>query len=186
MDIVLASVGLCLLAPAIPFIAVAIYLDCPGPIFYSQERVGKGGRRFRIHKFRSMESNAEQNGAVWAQENDKRVTRVGRLLRRTHVDEFPQFLNILKGEMSAVGPRPERPEFVDELAEEIPFFRVRHAVRPGMAGWSLVNQGYSGTRESALQKLQYDLYYISNWSFGLDLWILLMTPFKGLVNRNAY
>jgi lipopolysaccharide/colanic/teichoic acid biosynthesis glycosyltransferase len=175
MDIVLASLGMLFLAFFFPFIALAIYLDSPGPIFYTQERVGEGGRIFKAYKFRSMVPDAEKGRAVWAQENDPRVTRVGRILRRTHVDEFPQFLNILKGEMSAVGPRPERPEFVEELAKEIPFYRVRHAVRPGMAGWALVKYGYASSKEDALVKLQYDLFYIKHWSPWLDIVILLKT-----------
>jgi len=175
MDVVLASIGLILLALATPFIALAIYLDSPGPIFYTQERVGKGGKTFRVYKFRSMVPDAEKGEAIWAQERDHRVTRVGRFLRRTHVDEFPQFLNILKGEMSAVGPRPERPEFAEQLAAEIPFYRVRHAVKPGMAGWGLVKQGYASSREDALLKLQYDLYYIKHQSLWLDIVILLKT-----------
>ena len=175
MDIVLASVGLLLMAPFFPLIALAIYLDSPGPILYTQERVGKGGRIFKAYKFRSMVPDAEKGQAVWTQENDPRVTRVGRILRRTHVDEFPQFLNILKGDMSAVGPRPERPEFVEELAREIPFYRVRHAVKPGMAGWALVKYGYASSKEDALVKLQYDLYYIKHQSLWLDLVILLKT-----------
>ncbi|MBC7232381.1 MAG: sugar transferase [Chloroflexi bacterium] len=174
-DIVGAALGLLFLALAFPFIALAIYLDSPGPIFYTQERVGQGGRVFKVYKFRSMVPNAEQGRAVWAQENDPRVTRVGRILRKAHIDEFPQFLNILKGEMSAVGPRPERPEFVEELAREIPFYRVRHAVKPGMAGWGLVKQGYGSSKEDALLKLQYDLYYIKHQSLWLDLVILLKT-----------
>jgi lipopolysaccharide/colanic/teichoic acid biosynthesis glycosyltransferase len=175
MDIVLASLGLLFVLPFFPLIALAIYLDSPGPIFYTQERVGKNGRRFKVYKFRTMRPDAEKEGAVWAQENDPRVTRVGRILRKSHVDEFPQFLNILKGEMSAVGPRPERPEFVEELAKEIPFYRVRHAVKPGMAGWGLVKQGYGASKEDALLKLQYDLYYIKHQSLWLDLVILLKT-----------
>jgi len=176
MDIVLTSTGLFFLGPALPFIALAIYLDSPGPIFYTQERVGKGGKTFRAHKFRSMVPNAEKKGKpAWAQEGDPRVTRVGRLLRATHVDEFPQFLNIIKGEMSAVGPRPERPEFVPELEKEIPFYRTRHCVKPGMAGWALVKQGYGASREDALIKLQYDLYYIKHQSVWLDVVILLKT-----------
>lgn len=175
MDVVLASIGLFLLALATPLIALAIYLDCPGPIFYSQWRVGKGGRRFRAYKFRSMVPRAEKGQAVWAEVNDTRVTRVGRILRCTHVDEFPQFLNILKGEMSAVGPRPERPEFVEELADGIPFYRVRHAVKPGMAGWALVRQGYGASKTDALLKLQCDLYYIKHQSVWLDVVILLKT-----------
>jgi len=160
---------------ATPFIALAIYLDSSGPIFYTQERIGRGGKMFRVYKFRSMIIEAEKKGAVWATEGDSRITRVGKFLRKTHVDEFPQFLNILKGEMSAVGPRPERPEFVKELAQEIPFYRVRHAVKPGMAGWGLVNQGYGSSKEDALIKLQYDLYYIKHQSLWLDVVILLKT-----------
>lgn len=179
-DIVSASLGLFFLGLAFPFIAVAIYLDAPGPIFYIQERVGKGGKRFRVYKFRSMIPGAEKGHAVWAKKDDDRVTRVGKLLRKTHVDEFPQFLNILKGEMSAVGPRPERPEFVEELVKEIPFYRVRHAVKPGMAGWGLVKQGYGASKEDALIKLQYDLYYIKHQSLWLDIVILLKTIFDTL------
>jgi len=176
MDIVLAFIGLFCLGLALPFIALAMYLDSPGPIFYTQERVGKGGKTFRAYKFRSMLPDAEKEGKpVWAQEGDPRVTRVGRLLRATHVDEFPQFLNIIKGEMSAVGPRPERPEFVAQLEREIPFYRTRHCVKPGMAGWGLVKQGYSSSKEDALLKLQYDLYYIRHQSVWLDLVILLKT-----------
>ncbi len=183
MDIVLASIGLLFLGLATPFIALAIYLDSPGPIFYTQERVGKGGRIFKVYKFRTMVPDAEKGKAVWARENDPRVTRVGRFLRKTHVDEFPQFLNILKGEMSAVGPRPERPEFVEELAREIPFYRVRHAVKPGMAGWALVKYGYASSKEDAAIKLQYDLYYIKHQSLWLDVVILIKTIVDTLTLR---
>ena len=183
MDVALASIGLVLLTVATPFIAAAIYLDSPGPIFYTQERVGKGGRRFRAYKFRSMVPDAETGEAVWAAKGDKRITRVGRLLRKTHVDELPQFVNILKGEMSAVGPRPERPEFVEELAREVPFYRVRHAVRPGMAGWALVKHGYGGSREATLLKLQYDLYYVKHQSLWLDIVVLLKTLVDSLSLR---
>jgi len=182
-DIVSASLGMLFLGVALPFIALAIYMDSPGPIFYTQERVGKGGRTFKVYKFRSMVPDAEQGKAVWAKKDDPRVTRVGRLLRKTHVDEFPQFLNILKGEMSAVGPRPERPEFVEELAREIPFYRVRHAVKPGMAGWGLVKQGYGASKEDAVLKLQYDLYYIKHQSLWLDMVILLKTVLDTLTLR---
>lgn len=182
-DIVLASLGCLFLAPFIPFIALAVYLESPGPIFYTQDRVGKNGRIFRAYKFRSMVPEAEKGQAVWAQKNDNRVTRVGRLLRKTFVDEFPQFINILKGEMSAVGPRPERPEFAEELAREIPFYRVRHAVKPGMAGWGLVNQGYGASKEDALIKLQYDLYYIKHQSLWFDIIILLKTIIDTLTFR---
>jgi lipopolysaccharide/colanic/teichoic acid biosynthesis glycosyltransferase len=165
-------------------LALAIYVDSPGPIFYTQERVGKGGRTFRLFKFRSMIPSAEASGAVWAEENDPRVTRVGRLLRRAMMDELPQLINVLRGEMSIVGPRPERPIFAHQLAEQIPFYRARHAVKPGMAGWALVNYGYSSSVRDALVKLQYDLYYIKHQSIYLDLLILAKTigamiSFKG-------
>lgn len=175
IDIVLASLGLICLAVAIPFIALAIYIESPGPIFYLQKRVGKGGRIFNAYKFRSMVPNAETNEAVWAEKNDSRVTSVGRLLRKTHVDEFPQFVNILKGEMSAVGPRPERPEFVTDLEQEIPLYRARHAVKPGMAGWGLVKQGYASSWEDTRTKLEYDLFYIQHQSLRFDFVILAKT-----------
>jgi lipopolysaccharide/colanic/teichoic acid biosynthesis glycosyltransferase len=160
----------------LPLIALAIKLDSPGPLFYTQERVGQGGRIFRVRKLRTMVVNAEQNGqAVWATKNDPRVTRVGKILRKMHVDEFPQFWNILRGEMSAVGPRPERPEFVAQLEHRIPFYRLRHAVKPGMAGWALVNAGYVDSLEIAQLRVEYDLYYIKHQSLWLDLWILFRT-----------
>lgn len=159
----------------LPFITLAIKLDNPGPIFYSQARIGKNGKLFLLAKFRSMVVQAEENGAVWAQKHDPRITRVGKILRKTFLDEFPQCMNILKGEMSLIGPRPERPEFVEKLAEEIPFYRVRHIVKPGITGWAQVNTSYGNSTHGALEKLQYDLYYIKNRSFLLDLKILLKT-----------
>jgi len=182
-DILLASMGIVCWTPLFPVIVLAIYLDSPGPIFYTQERVGKGGRVYKAYKFRSMVPDAEKGKAVWAQENDKRVTRVGRILRKTHIDEFPQFINILKGEMSAVGPRSERPEFVKDLAREIPFYRLRHAVKPGMAGWGLVKQGYGASKEDAKVKLEYDLYYIKHQSLWLDVIILIKTIVDTLMMR---
>jgi len=176
MDILVASVGLIIVAFLFPVLALALYLDSPGPIFYIQERVGKGDRVFDLVKFRSMVPDAEVNGgAVWAEENDPRVTRVGRFLRRTMLDELPQFINVLRGEMSIVGPRPERPLFADQLGEEIPFYRARHAVKPGMAGWALINYGYGSSVVDALVKLGYDLYYIKHQSIWLDVLILLKT-----------
>jgi exopolysaccharide biosynthesis polyprenyl glycosylphosphotransferase len=184
MDILISGIGLIILAPLFPILALAIYIDSPGPIFYTQERVGKGGRTFCLFKFRSMVVGAEEGGAVWAEKNDPRVTRVGRFLRRTMIDELPQFINVLRSEMSIVGPRPERPEFVAELEEQIPFYKVRHSVKPGMAGWALINYGYSSSVRDALVKLQYDLYYIKHQSIYLDLLILAKTmgamiSFKG-------
>jgi len=174
-DVVWAGLGLAFLILFFPIIALAIYIDSPGPIFYSQQRVGRYGKIFKVYKFRSMVIDAEKDGAVWAERNDARVTRVGKFLRKMHIDEFPQFLNILKGEMSVVGPRPERPEFVEDLITEIPFYRVRHAIKPGMAGWGLVNQGYGDSKQDALVKLQYDLYYIKHQSLWLDFVILGQT-----------
>ena len=184
LDIIISGLGLIILALLFPILTLAIYIDSPGPIFYTQERVGKGGRTFRLFKFRSMIPSAEASGAVWAEKNDPRVTRVGRLLRRTMIDELPQLINVLRGEMSIVGPRPERPIFAHQLAEQIPFYRARHAVKPGMAGWALVNYGYSSSVRDALVKLQYDLYYIKHQSIYLDLLILAKTvgamiSFKG-------
>lgn len=175
VDITLATAGLLLFALLFPFIAVALYLDSPGPIFFRQERVGKGGRVYQVTKLRTMVTDAERHGAVWAQQNDPRVTRVGRILRKTRLDELPQFINVLQGDMSVVGPRPERPEFVAELETQIPFYRLRHAVKPGMAGWALIHSGYAASVEETLVKLQYDLYYVKHQSFYLDVLILLRT-----------
>ncbi len=176
LDLVVASVGLLIFGVMLPFVALAIKLDSPGPIFYIQERVGKGGRIFRVRKLRSMRSDAEPQGrAMWAVDGDPRVTRVGKLLRKARIDEFPQFMNILRGEMSAVGPRPERPEFVIKFEKHVPYYRLRHAVRPGMAGWAVVNFGYVDSVESALIRTEYDLYYIKHQSLWLDILILFRT-----------
>ncbi|MBI5033442.1 MAG: sugar transferase [Chloroflexi bacterium] len=175
-DITSASVGLVLYALIFPFIAIAIRVDSRGPIFYSQERVGKGGRVFQLLKLRTMVANAEADGqAVRAQERDPRITRVGGLLRKARLDEMPQLLNVLKGDMSAVGPRPERPEHLAELDRVIPFHRLRNSVKPGMAGWAVVNHGYVESVDDAKIRLQYDLYYIKHQSLWLDLIILLRT-----------
>lgn len=179
-DIFGATIGLMLLSLAFPFIALAIYIDSPGPIFYVQHRVGKAGKVFRAYKFRTMVPDAEKDRPIWAKENDPRVTRVGRILRKTHIDELPQFINVLKGEMSLVGPRPERPEFVEELAREISFYRIRHAIKPGMAGWAFVKHGYASSKEDSKIKLEYDLYYIKHWSLWLDIVILFKTFFRML------
>lgn len=174
-DLFWSTLGLLLLIVFFPLIAIAVKLDSKGPLFYTQERMGRHESLFRVYKFRSMIMDAETDSAVWAQKDDPRVTRIGRILRKTHIDEFPQFWNIFKGEMSVVGPRPERPEFIKELEETIPFYRVRLAVKPGMAGWGLINQGYGGSKKDTLEKLQYDLYYIKHQSFWLDLQILWRT-----------
>jgi exopolysaccharide biosynthesis polyprenyl glycosylphosphotransferase len=160
----------------LPFVALAIKLDSPGPVFYRQERVGRYGRRFRVWKLRSMCRDAEQTGkAQWALRNDTRITSVGRLLRRTRIDELPQAWNILCGEMSVVGPRPERAQFIDQLQHQIPFYRTRLAAKPGLTGWAQINYGYSSTIDETLVKLQYDLYYLKHQSLWFDLLIVLRT-----------
>ncbi len=176
VDILLAAFGLLVVLVLLPFVAVAIRLDSSGPIFFRQDRVGKGGRHFRAYKFRSMtvfRGDTEQ--PLWTERGDARVTRVGRILRSTHIDEFPQFLNILKGDMSSVGPRPERIELADQFDKAIPFYRLRHSVRPGMAGWALIKQGNTSSVQDAWMKLEYDLYYIKHQSIWLDSLILLKT-----------
>jgi exopolysaccharide biosynthesis polyprenyl glycosylphosphotransferase len=176
LDVGVATVGLGMLALLFPVVAAAIYVDSGAPIFYVQERVGRGGDPFRLIKFRTMRQDAEYDGqAVWATEDDPRVTRVGRLLRAAHIDELTQFVNVIRGDMSVVGPRPERPAFVHELEQKIPFYRLRHAVRPGMAGWALIKHGYGNSLEDAMVKVQYDLYYVKHQSLYLDLYILFRT-----------
>ena len=176
LDIAVALVGLAMLGVLFPFVALAIYLDSPGPIFYTQSRVGQSGRAFQLIKLRTMTPEAERDGkAIWAVRDDPRITRVGRVLRAAHIDELPQFINVMKGEMSVVGPRPERPEFVEKLVQDIPFYRLRHAVRPGMAGWALIKYGYGNSVEDARIKVQYDLYYVKHQSLHLDAFILLKT-----------
>ena len=157
------------------FIALAIKIDSRGPIFYFQKRVGKDGKIFNMVKFRTMVRDAEKNGAQWAQKSDLRVTRVGRILRKTRLDELPQLWNVFLGQMSFVGPRPERPEFVELLAAEIPFYQMRHLVKPGLSGWAQINFPYGASVSDAMEKLQYDLYYIKNRSFILDIGIILKT-----------
>ncbi len=176
MDRVLALLGLLTFAPVGTLIALAIRLNSPGPVFYSQERVGLNGKTFRILKFRSMVTDAEKNRAPqWASEQDPRITKVGRFLRKTRLDEVPQLINILKGEMSFIGPRPERPYFVEELEKCIPFYGLRHVTKPGLSGWAQIRYRYGATVEDAVKKLEYDLYYIKNLSIFLDLMIFMET-----------
>jgi exopolysaccharide biosynthesis polyprenyl glycosylphosphotransferase len=176
MDVVLALIGLAIFVVILPPLALLMALDCPGPIFYRQERVGRGGSVFQVIKLRTMIPNAEgESGPQWAQKNDPRITRLGRILRKTRLDEVPQLINVLRGDMSIVGPRPERPVFVDQLAQQIPFYRTRHVVKPGLTGWAQVCYHYGNTTEDALVKLQYDLYYIRHQSLVLDLQIALRT-----------
>lgn len=176
MDLVGASVGCLLMLATIPPIWLANRLFSPGDLFYRQERVGHAGKSFTIFKFRSMVMDAESGcGAVWAQADDPRVTALGRLLRKTRLDELPQFLNVLKGDMSLIGPRPERPAFIEELSSQIPFYRLRHAVKPGITGWAQVQHHYGASVKDSLIKLQYDLYYIKRQSLFLDLIIVIRT-----------
>jgi sugar transferase (PEP-CTERM system associated) len=174
-DLVASAFGLVLAAPILAVSVLAIRLDSPGPVLYSQERIGERGRVFRIHKLRSMRRDAEAGGAAWAAEDDPRVTRVGRFLRRSRVDEIPQLWNVLVGEMSLVGPRPERPEFVTQLEGTIPFFRQRLSVKPGITGHAQVRSRYGASVEDAREKLQYDLFYIKRFSLLFDLSILVDT-----------
>lgn len=175
-NIAMALIGIVLSLPIAVLAAIAIKLDSPGPIFYTQERVGKNGRSFKIIKFRSMRQDAEKGGvAQWAAARDPRITRIGSFIRKTRIDELPQFINILRGEMGFVGPRAERPVFVEQLTEQIPFYSQRHLVEPGLTGWAQVNYGYGASVEDSMQKLQYDLYYIKNVSLLFDIWIMFKT-----------
>jgi len=176
IDMVGALSGIFFTALLVPVIAIGNRFWSPGPLFFRQERLGLGGRTFRVIKFRSMIPEAEkESGAVWAAENDLRVTGFGKFLRNTHLDEFPQFINVLRGEMSLVGPRPERPEFVGQLSKSVPFYRARHSVRPGITGWAQIHQDYGDSIELAKEKLEYDLYYIKRAGFRLDTVIMLRT-----------
>jgi sugar transferase (PEP-CTERM system associated) len=174
-DITASAVFVVLTSPVMLITAIAIRLEGPGPIFYVQERVGLNGRHFHLKKFRSMMVNAESDGPRWAAANDQRITRVGALIRKTRIDELPQILNVLRGDMSFIGPRPERPFFVETLAREIPYYSERHRMKPGISGWAQVNFTYTASVEDAREKLTYDLYYVKNWSLFLDFVILLQT-----------
>jgi sugar transferase (PEP-CTERM system associated) len=186
LDLVAGLIGLIVAAPVMVLTAIAVKLSSPGPILYHQSRVGLRGRVFTVHKFRSMRQDAEQDtGAVWARANDARVTWVGRFLRRTRLDELPQLWNVLIGDMSIVGPRPERPEFVSSLTRQIPFYGQRHIVRPGLTGWAQVRYTYGASVEDAMEKLQYDLFYIKNMSVALDLFVLAKTVKTVLTGSGA-
>jgi exopolysaccharide biosynthesis polyprenyl glycosylphosphotransferase len=174
-DVVVALLGLTLLGVLFPSLALAIRLSSPGPILFGQDRVGRSGRVFRMYKLRSMKAGAEGDAPVWAADNDSRVTWIGRWMRRAHLDELPQMWSVLRGDMSVVGPRPERPQFVAALEQEIPFYRLRHAVKPGMTGWAQISLGYVDSAEGARLRLEYDLYYIKRQSVWLDLLIVART-----------
>lgn len=185
LDISLSLAGLFLSLPITLVTAVAIKLDSPGPVFFRQQRVGYDNKVFEIIKFRSMRLDAEANGAVWAKKKDSRLTRIGKLIRKLRIDELPQIWNVLRGEMSIIGPRPERPEFMKELNSLIPYYALRHTVKPGITGWAQINYPYGASVEDTLEKLKYDLFYIKNLSFFLDCLILLKTIRIVLFGRGA-
>ena len=175
LDFCAAALLILITLPITMLAAIAVKLESPGTIFYSQVRTGHNGKKFRVYKFRSMGQDAEQMGVQWAQERDPRITKVGRLLRLTRIDELPQLWNVLKGDMSLIGPRPERPEFDGQLRQEIPYYDVRYLVKPGITGWAQVCYPYGASVEDAYQKVAYDLYYIKNYSLFLDFVIALKT-----------
>lgn len=184
-DVLFAAFFITVLSPAMLAIALLVKLTSPGPVFYRQERTGIGGDTFEMLKFRSMRADAEkETGAVWTVENDPRRTAFGAFLRKTSLDELPQLFNVLKGDMSIVGPRPERPVFIEQFRHEIPKYMLRHKMKAGITGWAQVN-GWRGNTDLK-KRIEHDIYYIENWSLGLDLKILWLTFWKGLVNRNAY
>lgn len=183
---VIAAAGLVIVSPVMVAAAILVKVTSPGPVLYKQQRVGLNGKVFTIYKFRSMRADAEaKTGAVWAQRNDPRITPLGRFLRKSRIDELPQLFNVLRGEMSIVGPRPERPEFVATLSEQIPFYRQRHVVRPGITGWAQINHKYGDTVEDTVKKLEYDLYYIKSLSPALDFYVMFHTAKVMLLSRGA-
>jgi len=186
LNFVAGLITLLLSTPLIPFILIAIKSDSPGPVLYRQKRVGRGGRIFTCYKFRTMRADAEADiGPTWADDNDPRITRAGRFFRLTRLDEIPQLWCVLKGDMAFVGPRPERPEFVEWLTAEIPYYNIRHIVRPGITGWAQIRYKYGNTVRDAKEKLQYDLFYIKNASVGLDIFIMFQTIKILLLRRGA-
>ena len=185
MDVVGSLLCIVLFSPVMLVTAIAVKSTSKGPLIYSQERVGRHNRPFKMYKFRSMRVQDEkQEKKCWTVQNDPRITGVGKFIRKTSIDELPQLFNVLKGDMSLIGPRPERPQFVEKFREEIPRYMIKHQVRPGMTGWAQVN-GYRGDT-SIRKRIEHDLYYIENWTVGLDIKILFLTVFRGFVNKNAY
>jgi sugar transferase (PEP-CTERM system associated) len=179
-------VGLLVTLPLMPFVVLAIKLDSPGPVLYRQERAGRGGKPFFCYKFRTMRQDAEADtGPTWALDDDPRITKIGRFLRTSRIDEIPQLWCVLRGDMAFVGPRPERPEFVEWLSKQLPYYGVRHMVRPGITGWAQVRYKYGNTIEDAKEKLQFDLFYIKNASLGLDVFIMFQTIKIVLLGRGA-
>ena len=183
IDFCLALIGLVIAAIPMAIVAIAIKAESKGPVIFKQDRIGYKGKVYKMYKFRSMCVGAEKGG-VYSDNKDSRVTKVGKFIRATSIDELPQLFNILKGDMSLVGPRPERPFFVEKFREEIPRYMVKHQVRPGLTGWAQVN-GYRGDT-SIRKRIECDLYYIENWSVGFDIKIMFLTIFKGFINKNAY
>ncbi|MCF7801947.1 MAG: undecaprenyl-phosphate glucose phosphotransferase [Candidatus Marinimicrobia bacterium] len=187
MDILFSGLALVILSPLFLIVAAGIKLESKGPVFYTQDRAGRRGRPFRVIKFRSMVEDAEsETGPVWAQRDDPRVTRVGKVLRFLRLDEFPQFINVLKGEMSLVGPRPERPYFVEQIQRQLPLYTRRHRVKPGITGWAQVKWGYDESLEDVRQKLKFDLFYIENMSLRLDLKIIIYTIYVMLTGKGSH
>lgn len=185
MDIIGASVAIIMFSPIMIVAAIAVKITSKGPIIFKQERVGLHNKTFKMYKFRSMEIQpVEEEKKGWTKKNDPRVTKVGKVLRKTSIDELPQFFNVIKGDMSLIGPRPERPLFVEKFKEEIPRYMIKHQVRPGITGWAQVS-GYRGDT-SIIKRIEHDLYYIENWSVAFDVKILFLTFFKGFINKNAY
>jgi exopolysaccharide biosynthesis polyprenyl glycosylphosphotransferase len=185
-SVVLAVIGTTITAPLMMLVAIAVKLTSRGPLLYRQTRVGLHDRLFTVYKFRSMYAHAEADtGPVWAAENDPRVTPVGRWLRKLRIDELPQFFNVLRGDMAFVGPRPERPEFVRTLTEQIPYYRLRHCVKPGITGWAQISYKYANTFADTITKLEYDLYYIKHLSASLDMYIIFHTLKTMLLSRGV-
>jgi sugar transferase (PEP-CTERM system associated) len=185
LDISAAMSGILVFFPVFLLTAFLIKLESAGGIFYFQNRVGENGKIFKIIKFRSMRKDAEINGPIWAAENDSRVTKIGRFIRKTRIDELPQLINVLRGDMSLVGPRPERPEFIENLAKDIPFYNNRHVVKPGITGWAQIYYSYGSSIDDALHKLEYDFYYIKNLSIVIDLMIIFQTIKVVLFGKGA-
>lgn len=194
-DITGSLAGLILLSPLLIIVGILIKIESKGPIIFSQNRIGMDGRVFKMYKLRSMVANAEElkeklmeenemSGPMFKIKDDPRITKVGRFIRKTSIDELPQLFNVLRGDMSLVGPRPERPQFVEKFKEEIPRYMIKHQVRPGLTGWAQVN-GYRGDT-SIKKRIEHDLYYIENWTLGFDFKIIFLTFFKGFINKNAY
>ncbi len=185
VDIIGSAAGLVLVSPVMLVTAIAVKLSSPGPVIFQQERIGLHNKPFKMYKFRTMEIQKEAaEKKAWTVKDDPRVTKIGKFLRRTSLDEFPQLYNILRGDMSLVGPRPERPLFVEKFREEIPRYMIKHQVRPGLTGWAQIN-GYRGDT-SIRKRIDYDIFYIENWTMGMDIKILFLTIFKGFINKNAY